>query len=88
MRFGLDLHCRVVDVVAVAEEFARFIEDIVLVGVAGRDQVHRCNVHIRCQRPDVEIVHIDDAVNAQQVASQSREIQVWWSRLYEHSNRP
>ena len=58
---GLDLDGGVRDVVARASSDARLVEHAVRVGAGADHHVRAGDVHLRRERPHVQVVHVDDA---------------------------
>jgi methionine-rich copper-binding protein CopC len=76
VRVGLDLEGGMGDVVRAREQFAGLVEDAVAVGAGTDHQVGGHGVHLRRQRPHVEVVDVDDALDVTEVGGERVEVDV------------
>ena len=71
----------------VEQQHARLVEHAVRVGAAADHHVRAGDVHLRRERPHVEVVHVDDTGERQQLVADRVEIEVRGRDLQQHAER-
>ena len=84
---GLHLQGGVADAVAGEEQVARLVEHAVVVGAGADHEVGAGHLHVRRERPHVQVVHVDDAREGGEVALDGGQVEPGWRRLHEDAER-
>src|SRR3546814_4658624 len=69
------------DAVSVLQHLAGLVENAVGVGSFAYHQVSRGVLHLRGERPDVQVVHVDHSGKVHEIGPDGAEVRAGWSRL-------
>ncbi len=87
MRVGFDLEGAVVDPISVGDQMPRLVEYSVVIDSLTDHQVSRRGIHLRSERPHMQVVNVDDTRQRSQVAPKCPEVDSWRRRLQQHVHR-
>ena len=87
MVVGFDLQRAVGNPVPLGKQFARPIQNCMRISAGGNHQVRSRDLHLRRQRPHVQIVHVDNTADPSKLGLQLGQIQPRRRSLHQHSQR-